>query len=276
MEPMRPILLSKTNYPCEDPQFVYGTCETGHISSKVMVRCRKCSKCLLFRKKRFISHAYERFDHATRVNKLMRRRVVSMWTFGTNLKDTSFENYNKKTIFPNRNRIVGWFQSFKKRVRQHYVRSKKRHQFEFLTWVLETGKNGYLHLHVLTSGFISHSYLRTIWSKVSHISNPNVNFMSSKISSKGFFISYLSKYMAKVKQTYVSNSEEKDLIKYQWNGQMVCRQKCNKQGCICNLEARKLSDCYICKTQIVSWCRDWKLHNVNFMYFRNIDDWFEK
>ncbi len=108
-------------YPCLNATFIYGACKNGHLSKKIISRCRKCSKCLLYRKKKFIGQAYQRLNYAKLKNPSFLRKKISMWTLGTNWKDT-VETWQpldgkEKTVYPNRKRIIREFQKWKSEIR---------------------------------------------------------------------------------------------------------------------------------------------------------------
>lgn len=49
-----------------------------------------------------------------------------------------------------------------------------------------------LHIHFLHKGFLPHAYVRNVWSRITGIVNPNVNYISDVRS-----IGYLAKYVSK-------------------------------------------------------------------------------
>lgn len=267
--------LTSTKYPCTNPYYVYGKCNSGHYSKKVTVRCRKCVICRKYRQARFLAQSFQRSEHAMSRIPYIRRRVINMWTLGTNLKDTKV----------NRKAVVRYLQLWKKRIRIHYHRARKN-PLQMFVWVLETGDSGYLHFHTIIAGYLPHKYARSVWSNVTGIDNPNFRYDRARKSLKSF-LAYAGKYMSKIdatsgksyskvpyihlKQLKYSNhlkepsNLKQDLIKYSWMGKFIGLPKRDPKKPLC----------YICSVEYEKYIFDWQ-YNVQFQYIHEIDDFFDE
>lgn len=220
---------------CLQPMYARGTSSCGDITANIPLRCRKCEPCQAHRKKKFFAIGLDRIQYAYRTAPHVRHRVMSFWTFGTNLKDEyqTFSDQPFKKVWTNRLHVLEKWKLMKKFLYRRFALKKQK--FECLVWVLEAGEHGYLHIHCLISGFVPHKWVRSVWSKYSNVQEPNVNFKKSKRNGGSrLFMAYMAKYMSKVSKypKYVTGKHDyaetkfdssKDLIRYGWGGSMVYR-----------------------------------------------------
>lgn len=178
---------------CTQPNLI--RCRT-HSNETSPVPCRKCENCISLRKMDLVNR-FKEFQTRSKEDK-----SVEMWTFGTNWKynDPGAYEYLKKC----------WV-LFMKRVRNTVKYANSKYKFIPLFRAYEYGKSGYLHVHVITlreghrlkiqykyeqyNGV--HKLLRKIWSDVTEINNPNVNYTYRPSWDPLSAFKYSSKYLNK-------------------------------------------------------------------------------
>lgn len=136
-------------------------CLDGH-SHQVAIRCKKyrsCEGCGNWYVKKWLSQAYKRFNQ----NCLDVSKVI-MWTFGTSMPD----NYTNREV------IRGYWRTFCQRIFQQ----AKRDKFDWhpLLYVVEAGKNGFLHIHAILTTTLDQTLAKDKWRKISG-EKSNVNFV---------------------------------------------------------------------------------------------------
>lgn len=106
--------------------------------------------------------------------------TLHMWSLGCSLRDTA----------PNRKRITQWWRDM--------TESMKRSGWVPCFRILEVGRRGYLHLHVVVSGFVDHAVVLDKWRRITgEKSNVNVSSMTGGTRS---LARYLTKYLTKGNQ----------------------------------------------------------------------------
>jgi hypothetical protein len=174
------------NYPCTSPRGgMKNYCSSGHLNISV-IRCRTCDNC---QKHKIATYRAQIIDRLNQLPKSQYNKLrVHLWTFGTNLIANE-TNYTK---------LKRYWTLFMKRVR-------KKYSLDIFLRVFEAGsQGGKLHVHVIIPNYLPFKPIRKIWSEVTGISNPNVNYSSPR-AKKGFnrppkakyaFL-YAMKYMSK-------------------------------------------------------------------------------
>jgi DNA-directed RNA polymerase subunit N (RpoN/RPB10) len=170
---------------CLHPRgYMKNYCSSGHLNI-IPIRCHSCENCEKHKIRVYRAQVATRFRNAN----FSKNFKVHLWTLGTDLLYTE-DNYLK---------LKTWFTLWRKRIR------KKIPEFPILIRVYEAGSNGNrLHVHFITSAFLDHKYARQVWSDVTGIKNPNVNYSSPK-RRPGFrrdpppisAFMYMLKYMTK-------------------------------------------------------------------------------
>lgn len=108
-----------------------------------------------------------------------------MWSLGTSLKCSK---YNRKIL-------LKFWRIFSRRI-------NRSEDWNPVFRVVETGRRGFLHIHVAVSGFASHAHICKVWRSVTGEAS-NVNF-SRADKDRGIptLIRYLVKYLTKEGSTY--------------------------------------------------------------------------
>lgn len=139
-------------------------CMRGH-EGIYPVRCRKCSNCKVWRLLRVVWICRSKFE-------LLDPKPVRvfLWTFGTNLEHTGL----------NLDKLKKFWRLFSQRLAMRRIRDQITYDPFF--YVLELGSSGKrLHVHAIVGDHVEHGLLRDLWSDVTGIENPNVNFSCPKI-----------------------------------------------------------------------------------------------
>jgi len=114
-----------------------------------------------------------------------RIQSLNMWSLGTSLTDTPL---NRKTI-------LHWWRVFTRRL-------DRNSHWAPLFRVLEVGRRGFLHFHVVCSQYISHAEVLRVWRSITG-ENSNVHVSSSNKEMKtSTLIRYLIKYLTKESSSY--------------------------------------------------------------------------
>lgn len=181
---------------CTNPHHLVNL-NTGYSFS---IPCRSCTNCINFKKKdliwRFIT------------NNLNEIPSVEMWTLGTNWNIEEYLYYGDKE---NIHKISQSLTKFQKRLKSCLKYSYSKYQWVPIYRVLEYGKSGFLHWHIITHHFnhrISVKYkgnhftgiqklIRFIWSEVTNIENPNVNYSYRRNYDPIIAFKYVTKYLSK-------------------------------------------------------------------------------
>ncbi len=162
----------------------------------VQIKCRLdrlCFECQIERRKRLYGKIAEKLDKSGIGNN------IRLWTFGTNYRD------NRE----NRARLQGHWVKFRAIMSKY---NYKRGLFR----VTEAGsKGGFLHIHMLYSGYILHNFALRHWRRITGISS-NVNLSSYRGNSKKA-INYTLKYMTKGSKADLLD-RNRVVIKYSWMG----------------------------------------------------------
>ena len=175
---------TRPNQECENPiGYVSKYCSVNHVST-ISLRCRKCPGCTV---KRALDIRYEAKRRL--LLKIPENKNLVLWTFGTNMVENE----------ENRKKLISIWRSFMKYVR----RTLKTNNFVF--YVVETGKSGYLHIHALCTGFYGHKKMLDAWRKRTQM-NSNVNFKAKRLDPARA-VNYLTKYLTKSSK-----------VKYYWLG----------------------------------------------------------
>lgn len=180
---------------------------TEKIVSTFKVPCGKCKNCISFRK----MDIYNRFIESKKYFVC----DLEMWTFGTNLKyeiDPGEKNFCRLRNEINYSKVRNYWVRFMKVARQYYYRQHKKHgNFKIYLRAYEAGKNGYLHVHCLVP-YVDHKkeytydgkiirglqpLYRQMWSNVTKIKNPNVNYSYRPELRPEQAIGYATKYLTK-------------------------------------------------------------------------------
>jgi len=110
-------------------------------------------------------------------------RELNMWSLGTSLKDTA----------SNRRRMIHHWAIL-------HDRMKRCNQWVPLFRVLERGRRGFLHFHVLVAEFVDHTRVLRIWRDITG-ENSNVNVRVGRGETEPL-VRYLTKYLSKEGSTY--------------------------------------------------------------------------
>lgn len=147
--------------------------ESGEIVySLVRHRVGECPYCDRKRAARISYEFIDRLDVAG-----IPSESLHMWSLGCSLRDTSY----------NRVVLAAWFRQFCEKM--------KRSGWLPCFRVLESGKRGYLHFHVVVSGYVEHRLVLEVWRGITgELSNVNVSTMSG---SPDQLVRYLIKYVTK-------------------------------------------------------------------------------
>lgn len=146
---------------------------TGEIVySMVRHRVGECPYCDILRARRIACEFLRRLDESG-----LEAESLHLWSLGCSLKNTE---YNRK--------ILGrWWRKF--------TEAMKRTGWCPCFRIMEAGRRGYLHYHVVVSGYISHSIVLDKWRRITgENSNVNVSPMSGDESA---LTGYLTKYVTK-------------------------------------------------------------------------------
>lgn len=139
-----------------------------------------CPWCDFIRVERIVEDFMRRLD-------LTKERIESlnMWSLGTSLKDTK---YNRKVLH-------AWWREFHGKV-------KRIKEWVPLFRVLEVGRRGFLHFHVVVSEYVDHKKILDTWRSITgEASNVHV---SGSPPGRDFtpLIRYLVKYLTKEGSAY--------------------------------------------------------------------------
>lgn len=102
---------------------------------------------------------------------------LHMWSLGCSLRDSR----------SNRKVLSGWWRQF--------TESMKRTGWVPCFRILEVGKRGYLHFHVVVSGFVEHAVILQKWRSITG-EKSNVN-VSAAAGDSSHMVRYLTKYLSK-------------------------------------------------------------------------------
>jgi hypothetical protein len=175
-----------------------------------------CKNCERFKRGKIIKNLVDKYGD----------KKIYLWTFGTNLEDNEenrklvldhWGKFNTTLYRKSRQGIVLWSS------RKYYFDTRRERIVRWepkvfaylvrdtgitislrrtLSWkpifrVLEKGKSGYLHIHVIVLKYLQHDYVRKLWSDITGIKNPNVNYQVRNSEKIGKAVSYLTKYLLK-------------------------------------------------------------------------------
>lgn len=172
------------------------TCFKHAGKESFTIPCRECTNCLNLRK----------IDLVNRFKELSAKQEITsveLWTFGT--------NWNFKIDRRNYLKIKSAWDKFMKRLRNTLKYYESKFEFIPLFRAYEYGKAGYLHVHLITirqahrikitykneyySGI--HALARKIWSDVTDIKDPNVNYSYRPSFDPMSAFKYATKYVSK-------------------------------------------------------------------------------
>lgn len=177
---------------CARAQWIVLSCRYGcwkYIIEKCPVS-RMCDNCSIRRRNVILARLYSRYDET-------KESIPSivLWTIGTNLKDS------EKSL-----KILSEFWKYFR------ARMNKNAKWSPLFRVVEAGtRGGYLHIHFLNNGYLSHKFVMKAWREVTR-TRANVNYSEKGMSPK-HAIRYAAKYLTK------------DLSKYTFLGIWYGRDK---------------------------------------------------
>lgn len=151
---------SKVDTVCLGNRFFTNICASGHANVRPL-RCNICDGCYNARMVRV------RFQIWKRVAENEFQDEVLLWTLGTPWKYTEVR-----------------YQLLRRNVTLLFKRIRKLQRLSVLFKVYEIGKNGYLHVHFVTSiqTVLSQPFLRSLWSQICGFQpgKVNVNFSRKK------------------------------------------------------------------------------------------------
>lgn len=173
--------------------------DTGEIVyAMVRHRVGECPYCDRLRAGRIAREFIRRVDQAG-----LDEGRLHMWSLGCSLKDST---YNRKVI-------TGWWREFTKGMNKY---TGWRPCFR----VLESGRRGYLHFHVVVYGFVSHGVVLERWRRITG-ERSNVNVSPMQGGAEGI-VKYLVKYITK------GSGESRAPGTYRWLGPMYAlKNDCN-------------------------------------------------
>lgn len=146
---------------------------TGEIVySMVRHRVGECPYCDMLRARRIAREFLRRLDQSG-----LEAGGLHLWSLGCSLKDSA---YNRK--------ILGrWWRKF--------TEAMKRSGWCPCFRIMEAGKRGFLHYHVVVSGFVPHALVLEKWRRITG-EKSNVN-VSPFVGDEDHLAGYLTKYVTK-------------------------------------------------------------------------------
>lgn len=148
--------------------------ESGDIVyAMVRHRVGECPYCDRVRSRRIANEFIRRLDASG-----LDAGRLHLWSLGSSLKDSA---YNRKIL-------TGWWRDFSKGM-------NKYSSWDPVFRVMESGRRGYLHFHVVIHGFVSHAVVLERWRRITG-EKSNVN-VSPLTGDGGQLAGYLTKYLTK-------------------------------------------------------------------------------
>lgn len=173
-------------------------CATGHrifvpykCSAKNPNICEDCkeSRSRLIISKLFRKLEFSHFDEKSK---------IYMWTLGTNIDYTFEYNWDSEKYQDNLGEIIRPWQLFNTRMKVLRKRIPKLVDYRPIFYVVEAGSTGNkLHIHFLMYGYLEYRLVKNIWSRITGIPKPNVNYISDLKN-----VGYIAKYTGKGALTY--------------------------------------------------------------------------
>lgn len=170
------------DFTCEKPLGrITSYCNSSH-EIEFDMRCRKCVPCFHHKKRMWVAKLIDRFDQ-----NCSNVKQVYLWTLGTNWGWSD----------DNMGRLKRAWVLFRKRVNINQKRRVWRGRWKPLVYVIEEGKAGFLHIHVVVHGRLDQSVGRALWSELTGIEEPNFGYSPPKRRSPIAGMIYLAKYLSK-------------------------------------------------------------------------------